>query len=62
MLRDMIDTKLPLGIGDYPYKNPNKIDNQVLDISELKKDTGFEAKYSFEQGITKTIEYFKNIQ
>ena len=62
MLRDMIDPKLPLGIGDYPYKNPNKIDNQVLDISELKKDTGFEAKYSFEQGITKTIEYFKNIQ
>lgn len=61
ILRDKINPKLPLGIGDYPYKNPDKIDNQVLDISELKKDTGFEAKFSFDQGIEKTIEYFKHV-
>lgn len=61
IIRDKINPKLPLGIGDYPYKNPDKIDNQVLDISELKKDTGFEAKFSFDQGIEKTIEYFKHL-
>lgn len=61
ILRNKINPKLPLGIGDYPYKNPDKIDNQVLDISELKKDTGFEAKFSFDQGIEKTIEYFKHV-
>ena len=59
ILRDKIDSSLPLGIGDYPYKNKDKIDNQVLDISALREDTGFEAKYSFEEGIEKTINYFK---
>ena len=60
ILRDKINPNLPLGIGDYPYKNPDKIDNQVLDISALKDDTGFEAKYSFEQGVEETIKYFRN--
>ena len=60
IIRDKINPNLPLGIGDYPYKNPDKIDNQVLDISALREDTGFKAKVSFEQGIEKTIQYFRN--
>ena len=60
MLRDMIDPELPLGIGDYPYKNPDKIDNQVLDITALKEDTDFVAHYTFERGVAKTIEYYKS--
>ena len=59
ILKDKINPELPLGIGDYPYKNPDKIDNQVLDITALKEDTGFETKYNFEQGITETINYYK---
>lgn len=59
MLRDMIDPSLPLGIGDYPYKNPDTIDNQVLDITALKEDTGFVPHFAFEQGIEKTIKYYK---
>lgn len=59
ILRDKINPNLPLGIGDYPYKNSDKIDNQVLDISALKEDTGFEAKYSFDQGVERTINYFR---
>lgn len=61
MLRDKIDPKLPLGIGDMPYKNAT-IDNQILDINELCTDTGFKPRYSFEKGIELTIEYFKNLQ
>lgn len=61
LLRDRIDPKLPLGIGDMPYKNAT-IDNQILDITELKEDTGFEPKYSFEKGIELTIEYFKTLK
>lgn len=57
-IRDLIDPSLPLDIGRLPYKN-DKIDNQVLDISELVKDTGFEPHYSFEEGIRQTIAYFK---
>lgn len=59
ILRDKIDPSLPLGIGDMPYKNTT-IDNQILDITELREDTGFSPRYSFEQGIALTIDYFKN--
>lgn len=57
ILRDKIDPNLPLGIGDLPYKNKT-IDNQVLDISELKADTGFCPRYTFERGIDLTLQYF----
>lgn len=60
LLRDKIDPSLPLGIGDMPYKNKT-IDNQILDISELKADTGFCPQYTFEKGIELTIKYFKNL-
>lgn len=59
IIRDAINPALSLGIGDLPYKNKT-IDNQILDISSLQKDTGFQPKYSFEQGIKRTIDYFKN--
>lgn len=60
-IRDVIDPALPLGIGDLPYKNPEKIDNQVFDISELVVDTGFSPKVLFEEGIMNTIDYFKTL-
>ena len=59
IIRDAINPSLPLGIGDLPYKNKT-IDNQILDISSLRKDTGFQPQYTFEQGIKKTIDYFKH--
>jgi UDP-glucose 4-epimerase len=62
IIRKHIDASLPLGIGDIPYKNPNNIDNQVVDITELKEDTGFDPKYDFNKGIAETIDYFKTIQ
>lgn len=58
IIRDHIDSSLPLGIGDLPYKNKT-IDNQILEISELKADTGFVPQIPFEQGIELTIKYFK---
>lgn len=61
IIHQKINPDLPLGIGELSYKNPNKIDNQIMDISALKKDTGFYAKTSFEDGISKTIEYFRTI-
>lgn len=59
MIRDIIDPELPLGIGALPYKNLNKIDNQVLDISELRNDTGFTPQRSFLEGITEVINDYK---
>ena len=57
-IRDIINPSLPLGIGDIPYKNPDKIDNQMMDIKELKK-IGFKPLYDFETGINQVIDYFK---
>jgi len=58
VIRDSIDANAELGLGDVPYG-----DNQVMylcaDIAELKEDTGFYPHYSFEEGIKKTIEWYK---
>lgn len=58
IIRDCIDPALPLGIGELPYKN-KIIDNQIIDITELKRDTNFTPFFTFEKGIENTIEYFK---
>jgi nucleoside-diphosphate-sugar epimerase len=62
IVRNLIDPSLPLGVGDLRYKNPNKIDNQIFDITELREDTGFAPQYDFNKGITETINYFKTRQ
>jgi nucleoside-diphosphate-sugar epimerase len=58
IIHNAIDNSLPIGIGDLPYKT-SKVDNQIINIDRLKEDTGFKPKYSFEKGISLTIEYFK---
>ena len=57
VIHNAIDPSLPVGIGDLPYKT-KQIDNSVVDITELQKDTGYEPQYTFEEGISKTIDYF----
>ena len=56
MLRDAIDSSLPLGIGDVPYG-----DKQVMylcaDIDNLNEDTGFVPEIQFKDGIRETIEW-----
>lgn len=58
IIRNIINRNLKLGIGKLPYKS-NRIDNSIVDIERLEKDTGFRALYPFEIGIEITIEYFK---
>lgn len=60
IIRGLIDPKLPIGIGDIPYKS-DRIDNQIMDISELQKDTGYIPAFSFEKGIKSVIDYFRTI-
>lgn len=59
-IRDAINKELPIGIGDYPYAS-NQVMNICADITNLKKDTGFESQYDFEEGIEKTISWIKNV-
>lgn len=52
----------PLGIGALPYKFGSKPDNSVLDITSLRDDTGFAPRVSFEEGIGRTIGYFREME
>lgn len=59
-IRDIINPELELGIGDIPSLS-DKAFSSCVNIYELVKDTGFEPKVSFEEGINKTIEYYRSI-
>lgn len=58
IIRDSIDPDIPLGIGKKPY-GEKQIMHLEADISKLKADTGFMPKYSFKDGIVKTIEWYR---
>ena len=60
IIREHINPELPIGIGDIPYKS-DRIDNQIMDISELQKDTGYIPSFSFEKGIKSVIDYYRTI-
>lgn len=53
---------VPLGIGALPYKFGSKPDNSVLDITALQTDTGFAPRVTFEEGIGRTIAYFREME
>lgn len=58
MIRDAVDEKAELGIGRLPYAE-NQVMYLCADISELTADTGFVPKYSFKEGISKTVEWVR---
>ena len=59
--RDEIDPVLPLGIGELPYPKGQVMHLQA-DLGPLKKDTGFEPRFSFEEGIRETVRAFRKEQ
>lgn len=58
-IRDIIDPSLELGIGDYPNMS-EQTSSSCVNTYELIKDTGFIPQVSFEEGIRRTIEFFKH--
>lgn len=57
-VRDIIDPSLPLGIGEVPYKD-SRLPSSCVDMTSLKKDTGFIPKIPFEIGIKEVIRNVK---
>lgn len=53
-IRDIVSPKSKLGIGELPY-SPGQVMYLQADISDLRRDTGFEPTYSFKNGIKKMI-------
>ncbi len=58
IIRDIIDPDLELGIGEIPSLSA-KVFSSCVPIHELSKDTGFIPQIGFEEGIRRTIEYYK---
>jgi len=57
IIRDSIDAKLELGFGEIPY-GPNASMHLEADVSKLHA-TGWSPKYSLQNGILATIEWFR---
>ena len=58
-IRDIINPDLMLGIGEIPSMSEKAV-SSCVNIYELVKDTGFEPKVSFEEGIERTISFYKH--
>lgn len=58
MVRDVIDPKLSLDFGVKEYY-PHQAMILCADTTDLRRDTGFQPKYSFEEGIARTINYMR---
>lgn len=61
LLRDMLDPSLPLGIGERKY-SPDQFMFLCADIDNLTRDTGFRPEISFEEGMRRTIEWYRNLK
>lgn len=59
MIRDIINPDLELGIGAKPELS-DKVFSSCVSIYDLTKDTGFVPEITFEEGIRKTIDYYRN--
>lgn len=58
VIHNLIDPKLPLGIGDIPYTT-QQLPSSCVDLTSLQCDTGFKPKVSFEKGAKELIDYLK---
>lgn len=57
-IRDLIDSSLPLGINERPEMTKQTF-SSCVNILDLMRDTGFQPQISFEEGVLKTIDYWK---
>lgn len=58
VLRDAVEPKAQLGFGKVPYSKTQVFHLQA-DITDLQKDTGFVPSTTFEEGIAKTVAWYK---
>ena len=57
-IRDLIGPDLPIGFGEVPYR-PDQIMHLQADISRLKEATGWAPQVSLDDGLRRTVEWFK---
>ena len=58
IVRDLINPELELGIGKLPEMS-SKTKSSCVGIFDLVNDTGYQGDFTFEEGIGRTIDWFK---
>ena len=58
IIHDLIDSSLPLGIGEISYHN-GKLPSSCVDLNSIFQDTGFVPQVSFKEGIARVIDKIK---
>lgn len=58
LIRTMIDDTLEVGYGEIPY-GERQVMHLNADISDIMTDTGFQPRYTFEEGIKETIDWVR---
>jgi UDP-glucose 4-epimerase len=56
-IRDMIDPKLPLGIGEVPYR-PDQVMHLEADITRLERATGWAPRTTLEEGLRESVRWW----
>lgn len=57
-MRDQINPQIELKFGARPYAK-KQVMHLCADISNLREDTGFTPEYTFEEGIRKTVAWYR---
>ena len=58
LIRDLIDPQLEIGFGEVPY-GPDPVMHLEADVSKLRSATGWKPETSLEEGLRRTVEWFK---
>ncbi len=59
-IKEIMNSDVELGIGEIPSQNDRSF-SSCVNIYDLIKDTGFNPRVSFEEGITRTVEFWKKL-
>lgn len=59
IMRDTVNPGLEIGLGERDYY-PDQVMELFADISDLTEDTGYLPKTDFEEGIKKTIDWYRS--
>ncbi len=57
-MRDQIDRNIEIGLGELGFDGVS-VDYGVFDIESVKKDTGYESRVPFDEGIRRTVQWIK---
>ena len=57
-MRDIVDSKAEIGLGDIPFKGVD-ISYKQFDLKKVEKDTGYVNQITFAEGIKMTADYIR---